>query len=423
MAGRGRAARSSSGAAGRAWRAAATAADRRRRRRRRSPARRRAAPAPSTLSYTAIAEYERCPYRYHLQRVLGMADVELPGAGGEEAAAARDVVVHALLERLDFAAPRAAGRAGGGGRRGGGRRQRSRAARIGRRSRRWSARSRAARCARGWRGARDVRTRGVASPSSSAGGELLRGFLDVAGVEADGTLLIVDYKTDRSPADDGRLAALVERDYALQRLVYALAGLRAGAPAVEVAHCFLRRPELVLAARFGARRARARSKRELRGALAPLRAGRFEVSADPDRERCGTCPGRARLCSYDEALTLREAGARDVAASARRSRCSDPARDRLLGFASASGARNPPARGEAPSRDHSQMTRISQPQQADGLYDPRYEHDACGVAVVARLDNVPSQRGGALGDRGGREPRAPRRGRRRSRHRRRRRAC
>jgi glutamate synthase (NADPH/NADH) large chain/glutamate synthase (ferredoxin) len=36
------------------------------------------------------------------------------------------------------------------------------------------------------------------------------------------------------------------------------------------------------------------------------------------------------------------------------------------------------------------MTRIRQPQQADGLYDPRYEHDACGVAVVARLDNRPS---------------------------------
>jgi glutamate synthase domain-containing protein 2/glutamate synthase domain-containing protein 1/glutamate synthase domain-containing protein 3 len=30
------------------------------------------------------------------------------------------------------------------------------------------------------------------------------------------------------------------------------------------------------------------------------------------------------------------------------------------------------------------------PPQADGLYDPRYEHDACGVALVARLDNVPS---------------------------------
>ncbi|MCU0313903.1 MAG: glutamate synthase large subunit, partial [Solirubrobacteraceae bacterium] len=30
------------------------------------------------------------------------------------------------------------------------------------------------------------------------------------------------------------------------------------------------------------------------------------------------------------------------------------------------------------------------PPQADGLYDPRYEHDACGVAMVAKLDNEPS---------------------------------
>jgi glutamate synthase domain-containing protein 2/glutamate synthase domain-containing protein 1/glutamate synthase domain-containing protein 3 len=29
------------------------------------------------------------------------------------------------------------------------------------------------------------------------------------------------------------------------------------------------------------------------------------------------------------------------------------------------------------------------PPQADGLYDPRYEHDACGVAMIARLDNEP----------------------------------
>src|SRR6204780_2375154 len=43
------------------------------------------------------------------------------------------------------------------------------------------------------------------------------------------------------------------------------------------------------------------------------------------------------------------------------------------------------------------MPRIRQPQQADGLYDPRYEHDACGVAVVARLDNRASHEVVALG--------------------------
>ncbi|MDQ3742665.1 MAG: glutamate synthase large subunit [Actinomycetota bacterium] len=31
------------------------------------------------------------------------------------------------------------------------------------------------------------------------------------------------------------------------------------------------------------------------------------------------------------------------------------------------------------------------PPQASGLYDPRYEHDACGVAFVARLDNQPTR--------------------------------
>src|SRR4051794_20219172 len=36
---------------------------------------------------------------------------------------------------------------------------------------------------------------------------------------------------------------------------------------------------------------------------------------------------------------------------------------------------------------HSQMQLFPQ---ANGLYDPRYEHDACGVAFVARLDNAPT---------------------------------
>jgi glutamate synthase domain-containing protein 2/glutamate synthase domain-containing protein 1/glutamate synthase domain-containing protein 3 len=37
------------------------------------------------------------------------------------------------------------------------------------------------------------------------------------------------------------------------------------------------------------------------------------------------------------------------------------------------------------------MTRyIKQPPTAVGLYDPRFEHDACGVGMVARLDNVPT---------------------------------
>ncbi len=36
------------------------------------------------------------------------------------------------------------------------------------------------------------------------------------------------------------------------------------------------------------------------------------------------------------------------------------------------------------------MTSHTLPSQAAGLYDPRYEHDACGVGMVARLDNLPT---------------------------------
>src|SRR5579863_2455438 len=36
------------------------------------------------------------------------------------------------------------------------------------------------------------------------------------------------------------------------------------------------------------------------------------------------------------------------------------------------------------------MTSQTLPSQAAGLYDPRFEHDACGVGMVARLDNLPT---------------------------------
>jgi len=36
------------------------------------------------------------------------------------------------------------------------------------------------------------------------------------------------------------------------------------------------------------------------------------------------------------------------------------------------------------------MTSHTSPSPAAGLYDPRYEHDACGVGMVARLDNAPT---------------------------------
>jgi hypothetical protein len=35
-------------------------------------------------------------------------------------------------------------------------------------------------------------------------------------------------------------------------------------------------------------------------------------------------------------------------------------------------------------------SQTKQPPEAVGLYDPSFEHDACGVGMVARLDNQPT---------------------------------
>src|SRR3954467_429367 len=47
--------------------------------------------------------------------------------------------------------------------------------------------------------------------------------------------------------------------------------------------------------------------------------------------------------------------------------------------------RSPPV---ARSRYGDSHMSYSKPPQADGLYDPSFEHDACAVAMVARLDNA-----------------------------------
>ncbi len=250
---------------------------------------------PPRLSYTALADYERCAYRYYLQRILGLPDVPPPPGLEPGGAAARGILVHALLEAFDFADPRApdgaavaatAARlgvadAGGDAARLAGALAQSPLARASLPLTPCAARSRS-RFSRRW-------------------AALLRGTFDVIATESDGTVLIVDYKTDAvDPGAD--LAARVERDYSLQRLVYALAALDAGAELVEVAHCFLNLPDRVVSARFAAADRRALRTSWPRGSprCEPPRSSHV----DPGPERCGTCPGCARLCSYEESVTL-----------------------------------------------------------------------------------------------------------------------
>jgi ATP-dependent helicase/nuclease subunit A len=123
--------------------------------------------------------------------------------------------------------------------------------------------------------------------------------------EPDGTVLVVDYKTDRL-ADDEEPEQLIARAYATQRMVYALAALDDGAERVEVAYSLLERPGEPVTATFTQADAPA-----LAGALLDIAAGvlaeRWPVAEQPHRELCGECPGRASLCSWPEEMTLRPA--------------------------------------------------------------------------------------------------------------------
>jgi ATP-dependent helicase/nuclease subunit A len=129
---------------------------------------------------------------------------------------------------------------------------------------------------------------------------LVNGVVDVHATEPDG-LLVVDYKSD---ALDGRdPAEVTAADYSTQRLVYALAGLRAGFARVEVVHCFLERPDSLALASYDAVDAE-RLERELLQLAGGVVEGRFEPAPEPHWELCSDCPGRAALCSWDEQRTL-----------------------------------------------------------------------------------------------------------------------
>jgi hypothetical protein len=91
-----------------------------------------------------------------------------------------------------------------------------------------------------------ARLRLPARPGDPAG-PMLNGIVDVLAREADGAMLVVDYKTDR--VADADLEVAVEAAYGTQRRIYALAALRAGAPAVEVVHLYLE-PGRAVSARY-----------------------------------------------------------------------------------------------------------------------------------------------------------------------------
>jgi ATP-dependent exoDNAse (exonuclease V) beta subunit len=274
-----------------------------------------AAPAVRTLSYSSLASWSACGYRFYLQRLLGLPDEPAPAPAPAPAPLAatsaatppgldprmRGSLVHELLEHDDgagaggVAAPaRVAAVA-----------QRheialtpAEAADVARLTEAFTSSPLARRIAK----ARSVRREH--GFTVALGPTLLTGIVDVLAHERGGAQLVVDYKTDAlEPETD--LAAYVRERYGVQLRVYALAALRGGASRADVAYAFLERPGEPVVERFDAADA-GRLEAELLALAEGMLAGSYPVSSEPHRALCETCPGRRALCSHPEELTLRE---------------------------------------------------------------------------------------------------------------------
>jgi len=246
-------------------------------------------PAPlhkvKRLSYSALALFERCSYRYYAERVAGLREERgsLPGGDGGLRATEIGDAAHRLLELVDLSAPALPDVS----------------------------------VVRDWYpevsdeeveriegfveayctselAARIAKLAGAVPERPFAfehDGVLLHGRLDV--LWRDGArALVVDYKTNSLA--EGTPQEIVEHDYHLQRLVYALACFRAGADEVEVVYHFLERSDAVVATTF-ARRELPGLEEELSAAIRRIDAGEFTPS--PDEFTCNGCPALDVVCA------------------------------------------------------------------------------------------------------------------------------
>jgi ATP-dependent exoDNAse (exonuclease V) beta subunit len=260
------------------------------------------APGPAatvrTLSYSSLSQWGRCGYRFYLERILRLPPEEGGRVPARTATGGLEPRLRGTLahEALELGGPPDEAIAGAADRHGVELTAEERDDLVGM----VAGFARTALARRVDEAQRVKREHPFAFP---LGDSLLNGIVDVHATEHDGSVLVVDYKTDR--VDDGDLAALVERDYAVQRRVYALAALEDGAPRVEVAYAFLERPGEPVVAAFTPADA-GRLRRELEHLAEGVLAGDFEVSDTPHIGLCAGCPGRRALCRHDEALTGRE---------------------------------------------------------------------------------------------------------------------
>jgi ATP-dependent exoDNAse (exonuclease V) beta subunit len=236
------------------------------------------------LSFTALASFERCSYRYFAERVVGMRPRPVERGDG---VAAVDIgsAVHNLLEHLDLRAPLVPDDLA--------ERVRAELPAMGDDAVELVRHHVGAWCeselARRIAALDDVR------PEQHFLFEhddvLLHGYLDLYWRGGTSTL-VVDYKTnvigERTPAE------IVDEEYRLQRLVYALACFRAGADTVEVVYAFLERPEEPVATTF-TRDQVPELEVALSAAIEMIRLGDFRPT--PSEWACAGCPALAVVCA------------------------------------------------------------------------------------------------------------------------------
>ncbi|MHB8469418.1 MAG: UvrD-helicase domain-containing protein [Gaiellaceae bacterium] len=239
------------------------------------------------LSFTALATFEQCSYKYYALRVAGMSERRQDGGAGEGAAGLRAVeigdAVHRLLEQVDLTSPAVPDLA---------------------QVREWyplvseEELERIRTFVRSYCDS-ELARRVAAGPRMDKerhftfehDGVLLHGFIDA--MHLDGTkALVVDYKTNL--LGDQPPEAIVDGDYRLQRLVYALACFRAGAEEVEVAYHFLERADAIVATTFTLAQV-TELEAELSAGIARIHAGEFTPS--PSEFACASCPALDLVCA------------------------------------------------------------------------------------------------------------------------------
>ncbi|HEY3550018.1 MAG TPA: UvrD-helicase domain-containing protein [Gaiellaceae bacterium] len=223
------------------------------------------------LSFTALSLFEQCAYKYFARYGLGMSERPAEGEGtGEMSGTEIGSAVHALLEEIDLAAPVAP--------------------------------EIEDELIRGLVAAycdSDLARRVAALPGVEKerhftfehDGVLVHGYLDAFYLH-DGRALVVDYKTNQ--LGEASPEEIVEQDYRLQRLVYALASFRAGADEVEVVYHFLERPDAPVEALFS-RADVPELEADLSAAIERIQAGEFPPT--PSEFACSGCPALDLVCA------------------------------------------------------------------------------------------------------------------------------